>query len=144
VVHQDGLVFRATAGSGQTLTMDSKPQPGGDNRGFSPMELLLVSLGGCTGMDVISILRKMRQEVTDYQVEVQGTRREEHPQIYTAIQVVHVVRGSNLDPAKVARAVELSATRYCPASAMLGAAVQVKHTFEIHEVGLAQVPNADS
>lgn len=128
------MAFKATAGSGHTLMMDANPQHGGNNRGFSPMELLLVGLGGCTGMDVIAILRKMRQEVDDYQIEVEGTRRDEHPQVYTDIRVVHVLRGQNLDPAKVARAVELSATRYCSASAMLSMAAKVDHTFRLEDL----------
>jgi putative redox protein len=82
-------------------------------------------------MDVIALLRKMRQDVTAYQVEVRGKRRDEHPQIYTHISVEHVVRGRNLEPERVGRAVELSSTRYCPASAMLSAAAEVKHTFRI-------------
>src|SRR5439155_205778 len=86
--------------------------------GPSPTELLLVGLGGCTGMDVIALLRKMRQDVTAYRVEVHGARRDEHPQIFTEITVVHVVGGRDLDPRSVARAGDLSATRYCPASAM--------------------------
>ena len=99
------------------------------------MELLLVGLGGCTGMDVIALLRKMRQDVTDYRVEVEGERREEHPQIYTRIRVVHVVRGRDLDPKAVARAVELSETRYCPASAMLAASARLTHEFRLESEG---------
>lgn len=130
---QHGMQFRGQAGSGHALTLDANPGHGGQGGGFSPMELLLVGLGGCTGMDVISILRKMRQDVRDYRVEVEGVRRDEHPQIFTRIQVVHVVRGQSLDPKLVGRAVELSATRYCPASAMLGASAEIEHRFRIEE-----------
>jgi putative redox protein len=130
---QEGMAFEATAGSGHMLVMDANAQHGGTGKGFSPMELLLVGLGGCTAMDVISILRKMRQEVVDYRVEVSGTRREEHPQVYTEIEVVHVVRGRGVDPAKVAHAVELSSTKYCSASAMLAASAEVRHRYEVEE-----------
>ena len=134
---QSGMLFRAEAGSGHSLMLDANPAHGGQGGGFSPMELLLVGLGGCTGMDVIAILRKMRQDVRDYRVEIEGVRRDEHPQVYTRIKVVHVVRGRELDPKLVGRAVELSATRYCPASAMLGASSEVEHEFRIEEIDRA-------
>jgi putative redox protein len=123
------LRFRGVSGSGHAVHMDSAD---GDS-GARPAELLLVALAGCTAMDVISILRKMRQEVVDYRVEVSGTRREEHPQVYTEIEVVHVVRGRGVDPAKVAHAVELSSTKYCSASAMLAASAEVRHRYEVEE-----------
>ena len=126
-----GMAFDATSGSGHTIRMDAAPDHGGQDSAASPMEMLLVSLGGCTGMDVISILRKMRQEVTAYRVEVCGTRRDEHPRIFTAIEVEHVVSGPKLDPKQIARAVELSSERYCSVSAMLGVAADVRHTFRI-------------
>jgi putative redox protein len=130
---QSGMQFEGTAGSGHSLRLDANSAHGGQGGGFSPMELLLLGLGGCTGMDVIALLRKMRQDVTDYRVEVEGERREQHPQVYTRIRVVHVVRGRNLDPKAVARAVELSETRYCPASAMLAASADLHHTFRLEQ-----------
>jgi putative redox protein len=129
------MQFQGTAGSGHEVRLDANPAHGGQGGGFSPMELLLLGLGGCTAMDVIALLRKMRQEVTDYRVEVEGERRDEHPQIYTRIRVVHVVRGRNLDPKAVARAVELSETRYCPASAMLAASTALTHEFRLEAEG---------
>lgn len=140
---ETGMRFRAEAGSGHTLPLDANPTHGGQGGGFSPMELLLIGLGGCTGMDVISILRKMRQDVRDYRVEVEGVRRDEHPRIFTRIQVVHVVRGRDLDPKLVGRAVELSATRYCPASAMLGASAEIEHDFRIEETDRAADAHPD-
>jgi putative redox protein len=128
-----GMAFRGKADSGHELTLDSAPEVGGEDKGLRPMELLILGLAGCTGMDVISILRKMRQEVTGYEVRVAGERADEHPKVYTHIAVEHVVRGRGLSPQNVARAVELSATRYCPASAMLGKAARVEHTFRIVE-----------
>jgi putative redox protein len=97
----------------------------------SPMEMLLIALGGCTGADVVSILKKKRQRVTRYNIEVHGERRAEHPRIYTRIEVVHYVRGHAIDPKAVQQAVELSETKYCSVSAMLGATAQISMRFEI-------------
>ncbi|HEV7215289.1 MAG TPA: OsmC family protein [Chloroflexota bacterium] len=127
----DAMAFEATAGSGHVIQLDSAPEHGGADRGARPMELLLLGLGGCTGMDVISLLRKMRQEVTAYQVELQAERTEEHPRIITDISVVHVVRGRGLDQPLIGRAIKLSATRYCPASAMLSRAAVVHHCYRL-------------
>src|SRR4030095_3064272 len=97
----------------------------------SPMEMLLIALGGCSGADVVSILAKKRQRVTAYSSEVRGERRAEHPRIYTQIEVVHYVRGHSIDPKAVQHAVELSETKYCSVSAMLSAAAQLSMRFEI-------------
>ena len=97
----------------------------------SPMELLLVSLGGCTGADVVSILQKKRQKVTGYEIEVVGQRREEHPRIYTDIEITHKVRGVGIDPKAVAHAVELSESKYCSVSAMLGSAAKITSRVEV-------------
>ena len=97
----------------------------------SPMELLLIALGGCTGADVISILEKKRQHVTAYEIEVRGWRRDEHPRIYTRIEVIHRVRGDHVDERAVARAIELSETKYCSVSAMLSATATVTSSYEV-------------
>jgi len=97
----------------------------------SPMELLLVALGGCSGADVVAILEKKRQRVTGYEIEVRGERRAEHPRIYTSIEVVHRVRGYAIDPKAVQHAIELSETKYCSVSAMLGASAQITMRYEI-------------
>lgn len=122
-----GMSFIGTTGSGHRLVMDAAAEAGGVERGPRPMELVLLGLAGCTAMDVASILQKMRQQVTGYEVRVHGERAEEHPRVYTAITVEHVIRGRDLTETLVKRAIELSATRYCPVSAMLGAASQVRH-----------------
>ena len=127
----DAMAFEATATSGHTVVLDSAEEVGGRNQGFRPMELILMGLGGCTGMDVISILRKMQQQVTGYEVRLNGDRSGEHPKIYTDITVEHVVTGNGLAEASVRRAVELSATKYCPASAMLSKAARVTHTYRM-------------
>ncbi|HUX87413.1 MAG TPA: OsmC family protein [Chloroflexota bacterium] len=127
----DGMAFSAESESGHTIVLDAAEAVGGGNRGPRPVELLLLGLAGCTGMDVISILRKMRQDVSGYEVRVVGSRAESHPKVFTEITVEHVVRGRGLSPDSVRRAVELSATRYCPASAMLGKAAQIKEQFRV-------------
>ena len=134
---QDGLCFLGATGSGHAVPMASSADPAEATVGPTPMELVLTALAGCTGMDVISILQKMRQRVTGYAVRVHGERASEHPRVYTAITVEHIVHGHDLVEASVARAVELSATRYCPVSAMLGASAAVRHTHRIVEADLS-------
>ncbi len=106
VTLEEGMRFTAESGSGHRVTLDADEKGGGENLGFRPMELLLVGLAGCTGMDVISILRKKRQQVTDYQVQVRGVRAEDHPMVFVEITVEHVVwraRSRFLRNATVAR-----------------------------------------
>jgi putative redox protein len=128
-----GMKFLANAPSGHTLVMDTDVSHGGADQGLRPLELLLVALAGCTSMDVLSILRKKRQTVTDYRVRVAGLQAQEHPRVYTHIVVQHIVSGTGLDPAAVARAVELSATKYCPVSAMLAHACEITHQYRVVE-----------
>jgi putative redox protein len=97
----------------------------------SPMELLLIALGGCTGADVVSILEKKRQQVTAYEIEVSAERRAEHPRIYTRIEVVHRLSGHGIEPKAVQHAIELSETKYCSVSAMLGASTHLSMRYEI-------------
>lgn len=127
----EGMAFSARTGSGFTLTLDAASDVGGNDRGPRPMELILLGLGGCTAMDVISILRKMRQEVTGYEVLLRGERVAEHPKVYQTIVVEHVVRGRRLKPDAVRRAIELSNTRYCPASAMLRKTARIDVTYRL-------------
>src|SRR5690606_30221552 len=107
----DGLHFTGTATSGFSIQLGGNAE--GVKQGLSPMELLLVSLAGCTGMDVISILQKKRQDVTDFQIHVDGDRAETYPKVFTDIRVHFVVRGRDIDPTAVARAIELSRDKYC-------------------------------
>jgi putative redox protein len=126
--HAGGEAFVAESQSGHAMVTsfghDKLTAP-------SPMELLLVALGGCTGADVVSILEKKRQRVTGYDIEVRAERRAEHPRIYTRIEVVHRVRGRAIDPKAVQHAIELSETKYCSVSAMLGASAQLSMRYEI-------------
>jgi len=128
-----GMRFEVEAGSGHRVTLDASEQDGGHNEGFRPMEMLLVGLAGCTGMDVVSILRKKRQEVTGYEVQVRGVRAEDHPMVFVEITVEHVVTGHSLQPEAVARAIALSEERYCGAGAMLGKVAHLTHTYRIVE-----------
>ena len=107
---------------------------GAEAEGPSPVQAVQAALGGCTAMDVISILRKKRQEVTDYEVEVVAERRtDQHPKIFTRIEIIHRVRGRGINPAAVAEAIQLSDTRYCAVHAMLEHAVAIRSRFEITE-----------
>jgi putative redox protein len=130
---ETGMRFNAESGSGHRLTLDAAEHSGGQNAGFIPMELLLIGLAGCTGMDVISILRKRRLQVTGYEVRVEGIRAEEHPMVFTEITVEHVVTGHDIPAGAVARAIQLSEERYCGAGAMLGKVAHLTHTFRIVE-----------
>lgn len=133
VQHMANMAFTGTAGSGHIVWMDAAADVGGENGGFRPTEMILMALGGCTGMDVISMLRKMRQDVTAYRLEVRGEKRDEHPRIFTDITVEHVVTGRDLNPVMVEKAVTLSAEKYCSVSAMLGQAGHVTHTWRVVE-----------
>ena len=125
----DGLHFTGTATSGFSIQLGGNAA--GIKQGLSPMELLLVSLAGCTGMDVISILQKKRQDVTDFQIHVDGDRAETYPKVFTNIRVHFVVRGRDIDSTAVARAIELSRDKYCSVSAMLSQAATITHTFDV-------------
>ena len=127
----EGMRFSAVGAAGREITLDSPPDFGGVNAGPTPMELMLMALGGCTGMDVVSMLRTMRVDVTGYQVRVDGDRADQHPKVYTNIRVEHIVVGRDLEPGKIHRAVEKSATRFCPASAMLKEAARIEEFVRI-------------
>lgn len=134
----DGMEFEGLSGSGHTLRIDASPEVGGRDQGPRPMELLLLGLASCTAMDVISILRKMRQNVTAYEVNVSGERAPNHPKVFTDIFVEHVVTGHGLDDNMVKKAVQLSQHKYCGASAMLGAVAKLEHTCRCVEAGAVQ------
>ena len=133
VTLDQGMAFHGTANTGFTLKMDAHPSVGGDNDGFRPLELLMVGLGGCTSMDVVSILRKKRQAVSSYEVQLHADQAKDFPHVFTDITIKHIVRGRGIDPKAVERAIELSATKYCPAQAMLAHSVTITSTFEIVE-----------
>lgn len=129
----DGMAFVGESGTGHAVVMDGAPEVGGRNLGPRPMELLLLGLGGCTSFDVIAILKKARQPVLDCEVVVEARRSDTVPKVFTEIDVHFRVYGQGLSEKQVARAVELSATRYCSASIMLGASAKLSHDFQILE-----------
>jgi putative redox protein len=125
--------FLGEAGSGHAVVMDGPPEHGGRNLGVRPMEMLLLGMGGCTAFDVVHILKKSRQPVTDCVAELEAERAPEDPKIFTRIHVHFIVTGSGLDDKRVARAVSLSADKYCSASIMLGKTAAITHDYEIRE-----------
>ena len=127
------MSFTGTGRLGLEVPLGTSPEVGGDNDGFSPVELVLVALGGCTAMDVISILKKKQQDVTGFDIRVDGERAETHPKVYTRIFVECIITGHHIDPAAVDRAVELSLTKYCPVQAMLKNSVPIEHKITILE-----------
>lgn len=133
-VLQKGMSFDVKTGSGHHILLDASEQNGGGDSGPRPMEMLLVALASCAGMDILSILRKKRQDITGYEVNVFGERTEEHPRVFTNITVEHVFTGRAIKPDAVQRAIDLTEERYCGASAMLRTAAQLIHTFRIVEV----------
>jgi len=129
------MAFSATAGdSGHTVLMDASPAVGGENKGPRPMELLLMGLGGCTSIDVVMILEKARQKIDNCKVEIRAERADIEPKVFTDIHVHFIVSGEALSEDRVARAIELSAEKYCSASIMLGKTATITHDFEIVEV----------
>ncbi|MCK5639803.1 MAG: OsmC family protein [Gammaproteobacteria bacterium] len=126
--------FVGEAGSGHGVVMDGPPDMGGRNLGVRPMEMMLLGMGGCTAFDVMHILKKARQSVTDCVAELSAERAEVEPKVFTAIHVHFIIRGQGLKEAHVKRAVELSAEKYCSASIMLGnAGVEITHDYEVIE-----------
>jgi len=124
----DLFVGITPSGHAQTIETDSAR-----NRAATPMELLLVALGSCTGVDVISILKKQRQHVTDYRIEVSGERRADFPRSYTRLHVKHIVRGRGVSEPAVARAIELSDTKYCSVAATLRGSAEIITSYEVIE-----------
>ncbi|MBP2291883.1 OsmC family protein [Azospirillum rugosum] len=129
----DGKMFVGESGSGHAVVMDGAPEAGGRNLGIRPMEMLLIGMGGCTSFDVVMILEKGRQAITDCVAEIEAERAETDPKVFTKIHVHFIVTGRGLDAGKVERAIALSAEKYCSASIMLGATATITHDFEIRE-----------
>ena len=130
--HEGGMLFRADPSSGHQVAFDDRFS----NQGGSPVETVLAALAACTAMDVISIANKKRQAVERYEVEASGSQRDEYPQVFSEIDLVHVVSGTDLSEAAIRRCIELSATKYCPVSAMLSAgATVIHHRYRISSTG---------
>lgn len=131
ITWKQGVAFEATSDSGHKLVMDGSPDVGGQNLGPRPMETVLAGTGACSAIDVLLILKKARQQVTDCYVDLTAERAVSDPKVFTRIHFHFVVSGKDLDPTKVARAIQLSAEVYCSASAMLAKTAIISHDFEI-------------
>ena len=133
VTWQKDMVFIGKAASGFPIHMDSDSSLGGTNRGVRPMEMIALGLAGCTAMDVLSILQKKRQQVTQLEVKVDAPRSTDYPQVFTRAAITYIVTGSNVHEEAVLRSIELAATKYCPAQIMLEQAFPMDLHYEIYE-----------
>ncbi len=129
----ENVSFIGESETGHAVVLDGAPDAGGRNLGMRPMEMLLIGMGACTSFDVVTILKKARQPITDCVAEIQAERAEEIPKVFTRIHVHFVITGKGLVASQVERAVKLSAEKYCSASIMLGKVAQITHDFEIVE-----------
>lgn len=127
----ENVCFIGESETGHAVVLDGAPDAGGRNLGMRPMEMLLLGMGACTSFDVVTILKKARQAISDCVAEIQAERADEVPKVFTRIHVHFVVTGAGLNPVQVERAVKLSAEKYCSASIMLGKTAIVTHDFEI-------------
>ncbi len=133
VTWKNGMSFTGSADTGFDVPLGADPGAGGANDGFRPLELMAVSLAGCTAMDVISIIRKKQQDVTAFEVQVSAGQQHEHPHVFTQAAITYLVSGHNVSEAAVIRAIELSATKYCPAQTMLAKVFPIELVYEIYE-----------
>lgn len=127
----EGVAFMGETGTGHAVVLDGAAADGGRNLGPRPMEMLLLGLGGCTAYDVVTMLRKGRQDVVDCEVKLSGTRAESPPKVFTDIHVEFIVTGRDLSDKAVERAIRLSAEKYCSASIMLGATANITHGWSV-------------
>ena len=132
-------LFLGEAGSGNTIVIGNTPNAEGAKLAASPMELMLLGAGGCTAFDVVDILEKGRQAVEGCVVELDADRAETEPKVFTRIHIHYVVSGHRLDPAKVERAIQLSADKYCSSTAMLAKTAKITHDFEVVETSAKAV-----
>jgi putative redox protein len=127
----EDVCLMAEADSGHGVVIDGAPEIGGHNLGVRPMEMILMGLGGCSAMDVLTILKKQRQKVTDCVIEIEGERRDKLPKIFMEIKIHYIIRGDDLKETYVKRAVDLSVEKYCSVSAMLDKTAKITHDYEI-------------
>ncbi len=129
----DGLLMVGKSDSGHTITMDGPPEVGGENLGVRPMEMLLLGVAGCTMIDVVTTLKKMRQDLSHCETKINAERATDYPKVFTDIHIHFIVKGKDLDAKKVDKAITLSAEKYCSASIMLGETATITHDFEVIE-----------
>jgi putative redox protein len=127
------MTFEGQAVTGFKVPLGADPSVGGHNDGFRPMELIAIGVIWCTAMDVISILKKKRQDITEFQVDLVASRAEEHPKVFTDMKIMYHITGREVDPVAVERAIELSETKYCPAQAMFKDVLPIELEYEIKE-----------
>mgnify|MGYP000085362526 FL=1 len=127
----DGMLMVGKSHSGHSITMDGPIEIGGENLGVRPMEMLLLGVAGCTMIDVVTTLKKMRQNLTHCETKISAGRADEHPKVFTDIHIHFIVQGKDLDSKKVDKAITLSAEKYCSASIMLGKTANITHDFEV-------------
>ena len=130
----DGALFVAEGGSGHSFTMDGSPEVGGRNLASRPMEVVLMGMGGCTAIDVVSMLKKQRQDIEGVEVALEAERAAEHPMVFTSVKLVYTVRGRKLNKALVERAVSLSDEKYCSATAMIRKSAAITHEVVLVEI----------
>jgi putative redox protein len=133
VIWQQGLSFTGSADTGFELPLGAEPEVGGADDGFRPLELMAVSLAGCTAMDVLSVLKKKQQDVTAFEVRTHADQADDFPKVFTHVVITYLITGHNVTEAAVVRCIELSATKYCPAQAMLTKVVPMDLVYEIYE-----------
>ena len=129
----DGMLMVGKSHSGHSITMDGPIEIGGENLGVRPMEMLLLGVAGCTMIDVVTTLQKMRQDLSHCETRISAERANEHPKVFTDIHIQFIVKGKDLDSKKVGKAITLSAEKYCSASIMLGKTAKITHDFEVLE-----------
>ena len=129
----DGMLMVGKSHSGHSITMDGPIEIGGENLGVRPMEMLLLGVAGCTMIDVVTTLQKMRQDLSHCETRISAERANEHPKVFTDIHIHFIVKGKDLDSKKVDKAISLSAEKYCSASIMLGKTAKITHNFEVLE-----------
>lgn len=127
----NGRAFVGESGSGHSVVMDGAPEAGGRNIGFRPMEMMLLSLGGCTAFDVVMILEKSREKVTGCEVSLEAERAAEDPKVFTKVKLIYTFSGTDLKPAAVERAIKLSSEKYCSASKMFEKTAVLEHEWKI-------------
>jgi putative redox protein len=129
----NGRAFLGESGSGHAIVMDGAPENGGRNIGVRPMEMMLLGLGGCTAFDVVMILEKAREKITGCEIELEGERASEDPKVFTAVKLVYTLRGVDLKPSVVERAIKLSSEKYCSASKMFEKTAKLEQEWKILE-----------
>ncbi len=135
----DGMAFMGEAGSGHSVVMDGAPEAGGRNIGLRPMEMLLVGLAGCTAFDVVLILKRGREPITDCVVDVSGDRAETDPKVFTRVVLTYRITGEGVDPAKAERAIRLSKEKYCSASVMFGKTAAMTYAWSLNGVDRGEI-----